>query len=137
MILCMGCEAPNGHAHICRGYSRGKKCQCCKCHPHEEPKSQTRFDFEQDEPRAELRLRVSPRKRPVANCGHANTDARDDEAIFVRAEAIIEKSLSRITNEDRGILSAVVVRARRAARQHPNSEIEVSPYVAARLGLEE
>jgi len=65
----------------------------------------------------------------------------DDDALFVRAQAIVaahqDLPISELTPEDASVLRQISQRARRAARSHPNMEIEISPYVASLLRLED
>jgi len=61
MIICSSCETPNGFKHKCCGWWKGKRCQCVKCHPKEEPAEQAKFDF------AGTNTPLRPNKKP----GHA------------------------------------------------------------------
>ncbi len=65
----------------------------------------------------------------------------DSSNIIARAQAIIaahqDLNCTVLTPEEEAVLRAVVDRARRANRMHPAVQVEVSPYVAALLRLDE
>jgi len=69
------------------------------------------------------------------------TQPIEEESIFVRAQSLIDAhakgTLKTLSNNDRRVIAAVVRRAKRAAKAHPNTGVEISPYMVALMRLED
>jgi len=72
--------------------------------------------------------------------GVAARPKRTEESVFARAQSILDAhargTLKKLTPEEHATLREVVRRAKVANRRHPNTEVEISPYIAVLWKLE-